>query len=106
MSGSQVVSLEPAPEVTSLDSDNRIRLRVEGHVTAEHFDCDRIGLDTITATRQRLLHHMAEEAALATGCIEVRAVEDQGKLGTTILWGEPMLPPCGWFGPDHLDSLT
>ncbi|WP_287283355.1 hypothetical protein [Mesorhizobium sp.] len=106
MSGSQVVTLEPAPEVAGLDADNRIRLRVERHIASEHFDCDRIGLDTITATRQRLLHHMAEEAALATGCIEVRAVEDPGKLGTTILWGEPMLPPYGWFRPDHVGSLT
>ncbi|TIX44466.1 MAG: hypothetical protein E5V36_09775 [Mesorhizobium sp.] len=87
--------------MASLDADNRIRLRVEGRLAAEYFDCDRIGLDAITAALQRFLHHMAEEAAFAPGCIEIRAVKDQGELRTTIVCGELMLPPCGFFGPDH-----
>ena len=106
VSGRQIVTLERAPKVTSLNADDRIRLRVERLTAAEHFDCDRIGLDAIAMSRQCFLNYMAEEAVLATGGLEVCTIEDQGKLCATILWGERMLPPSGWFRPDHLGSLT
>ena len=104
MSGGQIVTLERAPEVTGLDADDRIRLRIEGYIAAEHFDGDRIGLDAVAPSRQCLLYHVAEEAVLATGRIEVRTVEDEGKLGATILGGELMPPAGGYFRMDHPKS--
>jgi hypothetical protein len=90
-----VQTLECAPEVAGPDADDRVRLRVEGFTAAEHFDSDRIALDAVATSQQGFLNYMAEKALLAAGGIEVRAVEDQGKLGAAILNGEIMLPCCG-----------
>lgn len=101
MSGRQIIALQRTPEVASLDANDRIRLRVECLAATKHFDCDRIGLDTVATSRQCLFHHMAEEAALAAGGIEVRTVEDKGKLGATSLDGKLMLPRFGRFRLDR-----
>jgi hypothetical protein len=85
VTGRQIVAFERAPEVTSLDTNDRIRLRVERLAAAEHFNCDRIGLDAVAAPRQSFLYHVGKEAALTPGCIEVRARHDQQKLRTAIL---------------------
>jgi hypothetical protein len=44
---------------------------------------------------------MAEEAALAAGGIEVRTVEDKGKLGATSLYRGLVLPWCRRFRLDR-----
>ncbi|OWK21808.1 hypothetical protein AJ88_11975 [Mesorhizobium amorphae CCBAU 01583] len=101
MSRCQIVTLERTPEVASLDTDDRIDLRVERLAAAEHFDCDRIGLDAIATTRQYLFHHMAEKASLAASGIEVSTVDDKSKLGAASLKGQLVLPDCGRSRLDH-----
>ena len=51
--------------MAGFDADDRIRLRVERYIAAEHFDGDRIGLDPAAAPGQRFFDHMAEEAVFA-----------------------------------------
>lgn len=101
LSCGEIISLERATKVAGLDADNRIRLRVEGYIAAEHFDGDRISLDPATAPGQRFFDHMTEEAVLAVSRLKICAVQDPLELGTIVLRRETPLPSCGCFRLDH-----
>ena len=74
----QIVALERAPEMAGFDAHDRIGLRVERGVPAEHLDGDGIGLDAVAAPGKRFLHDIAQEPPPAIGRVELRTVKDAG----------------------------
>jgi hypothetical protein len=71
-----VILDEPPPEPAGFDTHEWIRLRVERLGLAEHFDRNRVALQTIAATRERLLDDEPQEIASATGLLEDSAAEN------------------------------
>ncbi|MEQ1954483.1 hypothetical protein [Mesorhizobium sp. CN2-181] len=87
--------------MAGLDANDRIGLRIEGSVTAEHFDRDRIRFDPAGASGQGFLDDIAEETPFAGGSVEFGAFQDTLKLGATIFNGGSELSHCGCFRLEH-----
>ena len=81
-----VVLGEAATQAAGFDANERIVLRVEIGRPAEHFDGDRVTLEALALTGQRLLGREAEELRRATGLLEASAGEDPLELLADLGW--------------------
>ena len=61
--GARVIALDRAPQPGRLDPHDRIELRVELGVAAEHLDADGVGLDAVGLAVQHRLDDEAQESA-------------------------------------------
>ncbi|HET7607612.1 MAG TPA: hypothetical protein VFL84_02965 [Gammaproteobacteria bacterium] len=71
-----VVLDQPAAQTAGLDADERVGLRIEVRRTAEHLDGDRVTLEPVALTGQRLLGDVAQERRRARGLPEAAAREN------------------------------
>ena len=69
----QIVALQRPADAACLDTHGGVVLSVEGLIAAEHLDGDRIGLDSVGASRERLVDQVCQELPGPFGNGEFRA---------------------------------
>ena len=79
----QVVPLQRAAQMSGLDTDDRIVLRIEGGVAPENLDGDGIGLYAAAAARQRFFDDMAGASPSSSSVADAEGEEDEPTLGSS-----------------------
>ena len=100
----RIVAIDGAPQPCRLDAHDRIELRIEFGVAAQHVDADRIGLDAVALALQHRLDDEAQKRAELRRAIEIVArrscvrAEPGPRPGPADCWS---LRPSFWESPDE-----
>ena len=79
------VVFDQAPaQAPGLDAHERIRLRIEIRGAAEDFDTDRVALQPVAVTGQRLLDDEAQKMRGAAGLLKTPTRENALELGANV----------------------
>jgi hypothetical protein len=83
----RVIAIDGAAQPRRLDADDRIELRIEFGVAAQHVDADRIGLNAVALALQHRLDNEAQECAQLRRAIEIVARRHAFELGPDLVRG-------------------
>jgi hypothetical protein len=75
---------EGTAEPARLDPYHRIALGVEVRIALEHLGSDRVRLDAVRTSGERLLDDIAQKPARTRGEVEVRAGDEAFELGAHV----------------------
>ena len=97
--GAQIVMLEVAPQPSDLDANDRVVLRIEALVTAEHRNGEVKGLQAMAAAGQRLLDNVGEERPAARAGAEIRRSEKPSQIVPDIVGRRGSCLPAAAISP-------